>query len=408
MNLDDTTTIDGNYRYLTSAQYLVAFCAGCLSSGLSLLGSGTIVYLVLKQSRLHETIYHRIVFGLSCMDLVVTVAVILQPFLLPSYTRLPFASGQIATCDGVAFLLHYYLGSYIYSCELSLYFLFMIRYNISEVALAKTFEPFIHIVPVLVPTLFGIYGLTTQQFNPDPVFAFCDISVYPSNCLDVDSIECERGLSYAALRIFLNSVVLLAVLIGTVSTWLVYWTVQQRIKRSRRHSFVVASYATNIDNPQQLKRIRSVAWQAFWYTAAYLNAVLIFFFLPFAVQLDGTGRVQNTTGLFALVTLLYFLFPLQGFLNCLVYLRPVLVRWKERSDDTTWLWALKKTLSGTPFPTTRAGSMVLMTSTRRPVHTPSEKVDTPSEKVDVNETTEQKSDGDDSLPATADAPIDAP
>lgn len=61
---------------------------------------------------------------------------------------------------------------------------------------------------------------------------------------------------------------LLMALVGIVSTWLVYWTVRERMKITRRFSFQM-----ELNDPMQ-KRQLAVRVQAIFYTLSFLNTVV--------------------------------------------------------------------------------------------------------------------------------------
>lgn len=145
-------------------------------------------------------LYHRLLLGLSVMDIVTSTSVILVPFLLPHWTGWSFASGNTTTCAISAFVIQYSFGSYIYSTELSVYFYIAIYHNKKYQDITKLLEPYLHILPVLVPTVIGIYCLATGQYNPEPVFAYCTVGPPPPNCLD-DATNCKRANNLKALRI---------------------------------------------------------------------------------------------------------------------------------------------------------------------------------------------------------------
>lgn len=216
MDCSLSTRDKDKYDYLSKWQYLSAIAVGFLSSGLSIIGSGMICYMVLTNSQRLGQLYHRLLLGLSIFT---TASVILLPFVQPTWTGWDFAFGNTRTCEISGFLIQFFMGSYINSTELSVYFNLKIRRNKREQDISKFLEPYVHILPVMVPTVVGIYCLATGQYNPDPVFAYCTVRPPPASCVVDDGTEnCGRAKNFIPLRIVLHGFILFLVAVGISCT----------------------------------------------------------------------------------------------------------------------------------------------------------------------------------------------
>ena len=70
---------------------------------LSILGSSAILWLVSKER--HKLPYHRILLAMSLCDILITLATMAQPFLVPANTSpRPWALGTDATCTMIGAL----------------------------------------------------------------------------------------------------------------------------------------------------------------------------------------------------------------------------------------------------------------------------------------------------------------
>lgn len=353
-----------NYVFLTDAQYITAFTFGLISCSLSLFGSTSIIYLVVKRHNVWndaEQVHHRIVLGLSVMDVITSSIIFVAPYINREDTGLLFARGNVASCDFGGFFFQFFIGSTFYNCLLSIYFVRTIRYNKSASAALFHHERLFHVIAFLVPIAFGIAGVVTKVFNPSLFLGFCDIEVYPWNCLQNDSNnvqECERGGGAVDILNWPHSVLFMLLnFIGIVATWLVYWTIRQHARKINRRWNPTSSPLDEV----QRKRIRAVGIQAICYTAVFFVAFASTLFLTVVRELyePETTDASDLSGepvVYASILLIYILFPVQGFLNWLIYIRPRLIRWKDANAEKSWLWAYRQVLKGVPAPITERTS----------------------------------------------------
>ena len=143
---------------LTKTQHSIIIGLSMLASTLSVFGSCSIMYLVLKTKKLGE-LYHRLVFGLSTLDALLSMYI-----LIINTVEVLLVAGTIpgidmsAGCNSAAFMRQLFLGVAIYNAELSFYFLMAVR-NCPETTLKRRMEPTVHILPFAVPLAFGCVHL---------------------------------------------------------------------------------------------------------------------------------------------------------------------------------------------------------------------------------------------------------
>lgn len=343
-----------NYRFLSDAQYFSAFSMGFISCILSIFGSTNIIYLV--STRRHvwrdkDQLYHRLVMGLSIMDIVTTVAIFVAPYVNRKDTNLYWARGNAATCEWGGFFFQFFIGSTFYSCMLSIYFVRTIRYN-KTAAKAFSCELWVHVAAFCIPLAFGIAGILSDVFNPSLLLGFCEFSPYPWNCLFSDEVECERGEAMDMVNIPHIVLYMLLSFTGIVCTWLVYWTIR---KQARTHQMWNGT-ESGLDDVQR-RRTRAVGMQAVWYTLAFLIAFVSALFLAvlnaiYPPEIQEASDLEGEGVVFVGILFIYVFFPVQGFLNWIIYVRPRLIRWKDANPDESWLWAYRRVLSGKKAPTT--------------------------------------------------------
>jgi hypothetical protein len=337
------------YFYFTNAQYLSLVTAGIFSCLLSLFGSCTIIFLILQSEHRTGEVYHRLVFGMSISDLFFTSGLLLQPFLMPSETGFPFAIGNQTTCNIMGFIAPFFVTSYCYSSFLGVYFMMMVRYNRKQKDLARLLEPWVHILAWGFPLVYAITVVSLQLINPNPYLGICNTIPYPIECTFLDDVECVRAEMATFIVPVHDAISLLYVVISLVSTWLVYWTVRKQSRTMTRY---------NVDgtiNENQRKRERAVAIQAVCLSGAYLigfNTIVSVELLKgiYSPKLSGIGDLEDYPFFFVAEFLIWLLFPLQGFVNCLIYIRPRYQRWRNYFPEKSWLWSFRMVVTGQTAP----------------------------------------------------------
>jgi hypothetical protein len=243
-----------------------------------------------------------------------------------------------------------------YNAALSLYYFLVICRNMKPEYIAKAVEPFLH-----GSILLYVFGTATasiflELFNVDECGLMCYIAPYPFNCVDNDDVECIRGglaeqyiwwFSFGELICFFTVVI--------VCQFAIYWTVRKQVRTLRRYSidssseeegqskcsritkyFKKDNRRPNSVVSEQEKKITEVAIQATLY-------VLVFFVTWFFVVFTRVAHLVESEAIINAYLPLAFiaeiLFPLQGFLNFLVYLRPIYKKYRRVYQEASW-WAV--------------------------------------------------------------------
>ncbi|CAB9519820.1 expressed unknown protein [Seminavis robusta] len=291
----DPAENDMDSEVLENARYIPVVVLGTLSSTLSLIGSGCIVYMSSQQL---DQIKQRLLFGLSLADFVNSVSRLLMPFMVPASLGLPGALGDHASCSAVAF---FFAASNklaaSYAAYLSIYFLLLVRRNWKEHDFTFPLEFAAHAIALIIPLALDSAAVATESMNPRiSVNNLCLYSAYPPGCTDED--DCERStwrtgetlVDIASIHFFFNIALCL------FCTGLVWVTVRKTLRRISRYNFAVSSSVVQGELPLgsyskrwssrfllartsswesqpdlQGKRIRQVGTRAQLYTAAYVH-----------------------------------------------------------------------------------------------------------------------------------------
>lgn len=317
MNNEDPAAIDGSVMYLTVPQQVVYALLPVLSGTLSVLGSSAIVYAILvdRKKKLKQT-YHRLLLGMSLMDIIQSVAFTLTTLMVPSEVPEHWGNiGNWTTCDIQGFMVQLGgVGTFMFNASLSYYYLLTLYFGVKDECIKHFVEPLFHFLSVAFPMVTAVIALTKRYYSPLQVSTgTCWVSEYPAFCSFQDDVECERGPVNLGFRFNFLIVILFTALSLLINMSLIYC----RVRKQSRHMSQRYGLGTN-DSERQTRRM---AGQSFWYVGSFflnLLPTIILLFLPTVESITEQNRIY----LFGLSCLFKILHPLQGLMNCVVYLRP--------------------------------------------------------------------------------------
>lgn len=160
----------------------------------SVLSSFLIVCSVLRDPVKTSKPYHRLLLGMSMVDMLVSFSEALSTWPMPSDSGAMFASGSPTACSVQGFFVQTYICSSFYSVSLAIYYTVVLRYSWSETKVLKL-EPYLHSVPLLWGVGTGIIGIPLKLYNPAGFW--CWMAPYPSGCV---GDECIRGANANLFR----------------------------------------------------------------------------------------------------------------------------------------------------------------------------------------------------------------
>lgn len=109
----------------------------------------------------------------------------------------------------------------MYNVSLSIYYLYLIKYNYRDRKFKSKIEPFVHAIPILWALAAVVSCLATQSFNPSSNTYF--ITSYPRGCRSNDDVECTRGQASPILALLFGTVTLCGTLISNIVIVLFIW-----------------------------------------------------------------------------------------------------------------------------------------------------------------------------------------
>ena len=126
----------------------------------SILGSVCIMKYVRSSDKRRESIYHRLLLGLSVYDFVGSAAILVGTWAIPRDTSgVYMASGTQGTCSAQGFFVQMGIGTPLYNASLSLYYFLVIMLGWNERKMRKI-EVWLHAVPNVITIGTSIAGAT--------------------------------------------------------------------------------------------------------------------------------------------------------------------------------------------------------------------------------------------------------
>lgn len=332
---------------------------GCTVSSavLSTLGSLLISYHAMPRKDKQSTPLNRLLLGLSLSDISNSSRLILAPLI--AYPQLRPSPG--CTTDGFFTILGF-MGAY-YNAALSYYYYAVVVRGMQDRKFSKWPERICHVVCCLFGFLSALMGIFWNTYNPNNDELGCYIAPYPLDCLEDETVPCERGElawihNYIAgvIPIFL---VLFLIIFFNVS---IYRSVRSLEKKVMRYDFarsveagsttagssIAPSVADNASTTMTMtttmtttqqqqqqrqdvhQRSKKIAAQGFLYVFCFSISWLFVFIMFISNMIDPQGVTDGKY--FAAQVLMSLFYPVQGFLNAIVYIRPRVLQWRNSTQ----------------------------------------------------------------------------
>jgi len=327
-----------------------------------------------QRQRKHALLLKRFVGMVSVADILATLGFILGVWFMPASTGLPFAVGNVVSCDVSGVLSNFLTAVVFCNCNLSFYYVWTVRRsttinnsgngsspadqnsgwfkrmlsgcnNNSVFGLwggwsddqIKKWEPYLHAYPFAIAMTMMIVCSGLQGYNPRSLLRGCGLEVYPLECeLELD-LECTRGLYDGILAWIQTLLGILPTGVGLYNTVVVYRSVTQATRRvaqlqNQNNSNATSTVISNRRQQQRQERNAKVMRQCILYMASFMNSAFWPTFVAF-VSRDRVRMDQAGGPFYILLFLTHLCLPLQGFLNWLIFKPSVMTHVHNRMQD---------------------------------------------------------------------------
>lgn len=321
------------------------------TGGISAISSALIIYVILRSRLRFSTVYHRIMFCLSLMDIIGSVCMALTSLPMPShmpreeefdYFWAGARLGNTMTCNMQGFFVIFGMTSmFYYNGMLCVYYACAIAFGMREKIIKKKIEPILLSFPIIVGLGCAIPPLFFEQYNPAiSNTAWCSIQSYPAECR-YSKIDCVRGADIEdMLKIIFTVMVIADFFIIFISLVLVLWksvqadklysrlpTLYARLPRQHRREIrtVITNHHTS----------KAVLIQALCYIAAFLLGLLApVLRITGAVNAHGATEEEfNSLVKYDKFQLVFL--PLQGFFNFLIFISHKVYNYRRINRDVS-------------------------------------------------------------------------
>lgn len=359
-----------DYYYYRKEVWIAFSWLSRFSGCLSVIGSSLIIFIIVrggkeKLSRIHN----RLLVCMCSVDIINSINLALTVTMNPSrlHPHMYGASGNNTTCRIQGFLLTVGFAVPMYLSVLCLYFMAIIRYDTKEEVLQKI-EPYAHGIAVLIPLATAIYGVSFDLFHPTFAgYCFGGDGCYTT--ADLNNAECEpRPLILINILdwmfYFLASLVFIVIACSMTLTWLAVRNQTSQMRRydfrrgsmmpqspqshqrlsiyalrrsvtSLRQSFTLdnTTHNTTPDGGADVRRGQQKDDETFSQAILYVLAYVFSYGFPIAYNIHyATESLPSPV----LCLLTAFFYPLQGFWNFCIYVRPKYFLVKKTMRDTSF------------------------------------------------------------------------
>ena len=302
------------------------------SINLSVAGSSAILFYAIRHGKWREGVYFRLLMGLSVADLVISLQALGCQFSFPREIGLWMTFGNQTTCMVSAYFSTFLLAVVVYSFALSSNYVAKVCFHWRDDAIRKWIEIPGHILAWALPICLSTALLLMDSFSPVVYSRFCSIADWPNGCIEDETIECQRGnhpLHLLFLRSYIYFIFSLS-LIAMANTIAVAYIATKDLSRGRY----------NNDNAHQ--RTRALRTQAIYYCLGFANTFL-WAFLNFAMYSSLKENPASPAN-YAFVVVFSTFYPLQGFINAIIFLRPRVERLRKKYPGESLRWAIKQVI----------------------------------------------------------------
>lgn len=270
---------------------------------LSVLGSSWITAEILSDRRNKLRLaYHRFLLGMSLSDIVASFFWFLSSWCVPEGTWWG-AAGNAATCQMQAFFTRFNITTALYNVALAVYYLLVLRFRWKESRIRKRVEPLLHFVAIATGLATAISGLIIGAFGSRG--PYCHV---PPGLLNT-----RVGQFFVSGSAWF----IISIVVMTACMIVCFLHIRQTEAASIRH------YRRSVQSaplPRQgaglgSSKSREFALQGTLYVAAFCIA----YAFPIALNIRILAGKETA---FIVYYIAHFFFPLQGFFNFFIYVRP--------------------------------------------------------------------------------------
>ncbi len=371
--------------------YVLQIFAGVLS----FVASSALVVMVGRLSPFSKlrSSKHRILFFIGISDAIQSLAAVIGPFVTPPRTQTGWRDGQVwnngnqSSCDFQGFLT-IFGGTMvaIYLLALCIYYVHKVKFGVEDKDFAVKTERYLHALAVSLSLGTSILYLCLGYYNNFPDGNMCVVIEAPYGCLQDPEIKCERG-EHAKNLVFMLTFIPIMVICLAIHYYLgsLFLFVKKNGDKQRRRfntsimrrsAVTLTTHITRIEEDAQRdehkeesefiqslvsrlrrgsmlrqnttssqnatttslpgtyvtraeRRAKELEKQTFQQASMYVGAYLSVYTLPLFMNFVWYRRGLDHPLALSIVT--HTIYPLQGFFNVMVYIRPNVISVRRKN-----------------------------------------------------------------------------
>ena len=192
----------------------------------SFVGSVCIIVEVIRDRSRWNKPYHRLLFAMAFFDALSSVALGLSTWPIPAGSEGVYAPlGTQGTCSAQAFFIQANIASPMYNFCLSLYYLLLVKYSMSEAQIQQRIEPWMHGCTIIFGLGTSVVCLGLGMFNNSNLW--CWINALPRGCEQSynngGETTCTRGDNAEIFRWLFFFAPLWAAIFGSMVAMYMLW-----------------------------------------------------------------------------------------------------------------------------------------------------------------------------------------
>ena len=309
-----------------------------ITSGLSTISSFLIIYLIIRSNDKLSTIYHRIMFAMSCADILGSIAMGLTTLPMPreqpwdryeyhwSGTRL----GNMLTCRAQGALFVFGTACmFLYNASLCIYYTCAIAFKMKEKKIIKYVEPFLHLIPLIVAFYWTISAFIVNAYGATGYEAWCTVSA--------SNYDLEAEL---AIKKEVESSFKFAFIIGFFLILLCFLLIVCSVIKTERELKPLTGIVQGRKGHRQKKTSQNIP-KLYRVTESHRNTKVILvqalaYIVSFSISL-GTPLLRSLIMYEGpwIIRLQIVLMPLQGFFNATIFIYHKIYNYRRVHKDVS-------------------------------------------------------------------------
>ena len=305
-----------------------------IAAPFSLFWSSATLYVISRSRAKLSTTLNRLLVGLCVGDIIFSFPMLFSKAILkfedreredgsvlfPAYPE--YKNQAACSTQGFFITLGMAIGP-LNNCALCIYYVCVIKLNMSVAKIKKKVEPYLHAIPWMTAIIISSIALATNSINPE--YPMCLVSEYrPKGC---ESDDCARGKDHVKKLFLIAALLLIFAFIAIIAMMtVIFLKVRRQERRMRNAGFRSSNAARAAGNEanmiagnrnqeqasngllrQNVANSRKVLNQALAYAGAYFCTWFFLIFLLLYVLITGKNKEIKILNLLATIS-----FPLQG------------------------------------------------------------------------------------------------